>query len=313
MKFYFAPLEGITGYLYRNAHYKFFDRADKYFAPFIGTNQNGIRKTKEIRDILPENNPEIPLVPQLLSNKAGDFITYAKKIQQLGYKEINLNLGCPSRTVAAKKKGAGFLAFPEELDRFLEEIFEEVSADISIKTRIGMDQPEEFAGLLDIYNRYPLKELIIHPRTQKDYYNGKPDLEMFRYGLENSKNPVCYNGDIFTKEDYERFRKEFPQTDRVMLGRGLLKNPGLIGELKGGERTGTDRLKAFHDELYEKYRENFSGETPVLFKMKELWVYLSGEFPDCEKTMKKIKKAQRLRDYEGYVYELFEKRRSIYE
>lgn len=313
MKFYFAPLEGITGYLYRNAHYKFFDRADKYFAPFIGTNQNGIRKTKEIRDILPENNPEIPLVPQLLSNKSGDFITYAKKIQQLGYKEINLNLGCPSRTVAAKKKGAGFLAFPEELDRFLEEIFEGVSADISIKTRIGMDQPEEFAGLLDIYNRYPLKELIIHPRTQKDYYNGKPDLEMFRYGLENSKNPVCYNGDIFTKEDYERFRKEFPQTDRVMLGRGLLKNPGLIGELKGGERTGTDRLKAFHDELYEKYRENFSGETPVLFKMKELWVYLSGEFPDCEKTMKKIKKAQRLRDYEGYVYELFEKRRSIYE
>ena len=313
MKFYFAPLEGITGYLYRNAHYKFFDRADKYFAPFIGTNQNGIRKTKEIRDILPENNPEIPLVPQLLSNKAGDFITYAKKIQQLGYKEINLNLGCPSRTVAAKKKGAGFLAFPEELDCFLEEIFEGVSADISIKTRIGMDQPEEFAGLLDIYNRYPLKELIIHPRTQKDYYNGKPDLEMFRYGLENSKNPVCYNGDIFTKEDYERFRKEFPQTDRVMLGRGLLKNPGLIGELKGGERTGTDRLKAFHDELYEKYRENFSGETPVLFKMKELWVYLSGEFPDCEKTMKKIKKAQRLRDYEGYVYELFEKRRSIYE
>ena len=313
MKFYFAPLEGITGYLNRNAHYKFFDRADKYFAPFIGTNQNGIRKTKEIRDILPENNLEIPLVPQLLSNKAHDFIAYAKKIQQLGYKEINLNLGCPSRTVAAKKKGAGFLAFPEELDRFLEDIFEGVSADISIKTRIGMDQPEEFAGLLDIYNRYPLKELIIHPRTQKDYYNGKPDLEMFRYGLENSKNPVCYNGDIFTKEDYERFRKEFPQTDRVMLGRGLLKNPGLIGELKGGERTGTDRLKAFHDELYEKYRENFFGETPVLFKMKELWVYLSGEFPDCEKTMKKIKKAQRLRDYEGYVYELFEKRRSIYE
>lgn len=312
MKFYFAPLEGITGYLYRNAHYKFFDRADKYFAPFIGTNQNGIRKTKEIRDILPENNLEIPLVPQLLSNKAGDFITYAKKIQQLGYKEINLNLGCPSRTVAAKKKGAGFLAFPEELDRFLDEIFRGLTIEISVKTRIGMEEADEFLRLLEIYNQYPIKELIIHPRTQKEYYNGKPDLEMFRYGLENSKNPVCYNGDIVTKEDYDRFCRAFPKAERVMIGRGLLKNPGLLGEIRGKGKTKTDTLKAFHDELYQEYKTGFSGDTPVLFKMKELWVYLAGEFPDCEKLVKKVKKAQRIGDYEGYVYELFEKRRSIY-
>lgn len=312
MKFYFAPLEGITGYLYRNAHYKLFGGPDKYFAPFIGTNQNGIRKIKEIRDILPENNRQIPLVPQLLSNKACDFIQYAEKIQQLGYQEINLNLGCPSRTVTAKKKGAGFLAFPEELDCFLEEIFDRLTVDISVKTRIGMDEPEEFVRLLEIYNQYPLKELIIHPRTQKDYYNGSPDLEMFRYGLENSKNPVCYNGDVFTQEDYEKFCREFPHEDRVMFGRGLLKNPGLINEIKGSGKVKTVTLKAFHDELYEKYSENFSGETPVLFKMKELWVYWAGVFPDSDKMVKKIKKAQRLCDYDGYVYELFEKRRSIY-
>lgn len=306
-KLYYAPLEGITGYVYRNTHKKYFGNLDKYYLPFIVTNQTGKLKSKELHDILPENNEGINVVPQILSNNAGQFIKMAEFLEGYGYQEINLNLGCPARTVVTKKKGSGFLAYPEELDHFLETVYDGIKIKLSIKTRIGLESPEEFEEILGIYNQYPVEELTIHPRVQKDFYKNIPNLEVFRMALQESRNPVCYNGDIFTVDDYKKFNSEFPQVDAVMLGRGLLRNPGLGDEIVEGKHLQKDTLRAFHDELCAGYQEIMSGDRNVLFKMKEVWFYMGQSFVDADKYLKEIRKANRLSEYRSIVERLFGK------
>jgi tRNA-dihydrouridine synthase len=305
MKFYFAPMEGLTGYIYRNAHHTFFNNVDKYFSPFIVPQQNESFKTRDLKDISPENNQGLVLIPQLLTNNAKDFIHTSKKLKLLGYDEINLNLGCPSGTVVSKNKGSGFLSKKEELNLFLEEIFSQSVTKISIKTRIGKDQPEEFYDLIEIFNKYPMEELIIHPRIQKDFYKNKPNLKVFKDALNVSKNPVCYNGDIFTIKEYKEFSADFPSVDTLMLGRGLLANPGLISDITNHVKIDKKLLKAFHDKVYEDYQGVLFGDTNVLYKMKELWFYLIQVFSDNAKYAKKIRKSERLYDYDEAVSSLF--------
>lgn len=306
MNFYFAPLQGLTGYIYRNAHHSFFpDSVNKYFSPFIAANQSESFKTRELNDILPENNQGIVLVPQLLTNHAEDFIHTAKKIKLLGYYEVNLNLGCPSGTVVSKCRGSGFLSKKEELDQFLDEIFSQAITKISIKTRIGKDRPEEFYELIEIFNQYPIEELIIHPRIQKDFYENKPNRKIFQDALRLSKNPVCYNGDIFTVKDYKEFSVQFPGVNTLMLGRGLITNPGLIGDILYHTKLEKKSLKEFHDKIYDDYKKVLFGEKNVLFKMKELWNYMILAFSDHEKYAKRIKKSERLYDYDAAVSSLF--------
>lgn len=306
MKYYLAPLEGITSYVYRNAYHQYFHPMDKYFTPFIVPHKEKKFSTREKKELTPENNQGLFVVPQLLTNNAEDFLKTAKDITAFGYKEINLNLGCPSGTVVSKKKGSGFLAFPEELDAFLYEIFEKADFDISIKTRIGKENPEEFYRLLEIYNKYQMKELIIHPRVQKDMYKNVPNWNMYELAYRESKNPICYNGDIFTPEKCDEFRKRFPQTDIVMLGRGIIANPALVNQIEQEEIDLRDKLRSFHDMVYEEYQKISSGEKNVLFKMKELWFYMGSQFVGSEKLMKKIRKTEKLKDYESIARILFE-------
>ena len=306
MNYYFAPMEGLTGYIYRNAYNTFFsNNIDKYFSPFIGANQSESFKTRELNDILPENNQGIVLVPQLITNNAKDFVHTSKKIKQLGYNEINLNLGCPSGTVVSKNRGSGFLSKREELDVFFDEIFSQSITKISVKTRIGKDSPEEFYELIKIFNKYPLKELIIHPRIQKDFYKNKPNMEVFKDAMILSANPVCYNGDIFTVKDYEEFSTNFPSVETLMLGRGLLTNPGLISNITNNNKLDKYLLKDFHDRLYEDYKKVLFGDKNILFKMKELWSYLILMFSDNAKYAKRINKSERLYDYDIAVSSLF--------
>lgn len=304
MKYYFAPMEGPTSYIYRRHHKTYFNNIDKYFSPFVVANQKGI-KNRELKDILPENNQGLVVIPQILSNNARDFIETSKLIKELGYEEINLNLGCPSGTAVSKGRGSGFLAKPKELDWFLEEIYAAAITKISVKTRLGIEQPEEFYNLLEIFNKYPIKELIIHPRVQKDFYNNKPNLAVFREGRQRSKNPVCYNGNLFTAEDCKSFMTAFPEVDTLMLGRGLLANPGLVEAISGGGTLKKERLKEFHDVVYEEYKEILFGDRNILFKMKELWNYMITMFSDSKKYGKKIRKVERLKDYEETVSRLF--------
>ena len=305
MKYYLAPMEGITGFIYRNSYEKFFGGIDKYFAPFVVPNSSKSLKTKELRDVLPENNKGINLVPQILTNDSEGFILTAKKLKDLGYNEINLNLGCPSGTVVGKKRGAGFLAHREELDKFLEEIFKIDDMKISIKTRLGMDKPEEFYELIKIYNKYPMEELIIHPRTRQDFYGNKPNLEIFKDAISLSKNTVCYNGDIFTLEDHNKLVEEFKEVDKIMLGRGILANPALMNEILNNEFMDKNVLKEFHDEIFSKYREVFNEDRNAMFRMKELWGYMIYMFSNNKKYAKKIKKAQKVVDYNQAVTSLF--------
>ncbi|MBM7868684.1 tRNA-dihydrouridine synthase [Clostridium pascui] len=306
MKYYFAPLEGITGYVYRNAYQTFFGQIDKYFTPFISPTSNKGFTSRELNDILPEHNQGLTVVPQILTNNAEYFTRTVNDLTKFGYDEINLNLGCPSGTVVAKHKGSGFLAQRAQLDEFLEDIFAKASTKISIKTRIGKDSPDEFYELIKIFNKYPLEELIIHPRIQTDFYKNKPNMSVFKDALELSKNPVCYNGDIFNLSDYKELVEIHPSLDAVMLGRGLIANPALIGEIKNNHVVDKLVMKEFHDAVYEGYQEILSGDRNVLFKMKEFWFYMIHLFADSDKYVKKIRKTDRLCDYEAVISQLFQ-------
>lgn len=312
MQIYFAPLEGITGFLYRKIFHEYFGEGmEKYFAPFLVPTGGGFTKHRSVRDVLPEYNQGIPLVPQILSNQPEDFIGLAEILESYGYHEINLNLGCPYQTVVSKGRGAGLLGKPDELNRFLEAVFEGCGGlvDVSVKTRIGMECEEEWEVLLDIYNQFPIKELIVHARTRKEFYKGKPNLKAFELAEEKSGNPLCYNGDIFTKEDYHSFCENYSRMDRMMIGRGFLVNPGLLREIRGKETITKKEMLAFHDRLYQEYLELMQSETNTLYKMKELWNYWQYLFESDEKPvtkyMKQIRKAQKGRDYRAAAGELF--------
>lgn len=305
MKYYLAPLEGITGYIYRNAYHSYFKKADKYFTPFIAPNQKGKFSTRELNDILPEHNEGMYVVPQILTNKSADFIRTARTLKEYGYGEVNLNLGCPSRTVVSKYRGAGFLSKLDELDRFFDEVFSELDMKVSVKTRIGRYAPDEFNEILAVYNKYPMEELIIHPRVQQDYYKNKPDWEVFRQAVADSTNILCYNGDIFTVKEFKRFNLTFPSVNAVMLGRGILRNPGLTAQIEGGSAPDKMQVRKFHDRLFEDYQRAIPGERNVLFKMKELWFYLGELFTNSSSYVKKIKKAQHFDRYVEAVDQLF--------
>ena len=302
-----APLEGITGYIYRKTYAKYFGGVDKYFSPFISPNQKRICRTREQKDILPENNAGLYLVPQIMTNQADMFIKTVKYLQQYGYQEFNLNLGCPASTVVTKMKGSGFLAQPEKLEQFLEQIYEKCDANISIKTRIGFESAEEFSRLLSIFEKFSVSELIIHPRTRQDFYQNEPDMGAFSYAMSHSRHRICYNGNIFSKKDYTNLVENYPALQSVMLGRGILQNPTIIEQIKGNELPDKDHIKAFMTEICEKYKEELSGDRPVLFKMKELWQYLVFSFDVDEKWKKKMRKAQSLSEYQIIINELFSK------
>lgn len=312
MQIYMAPMEGITGYVYRRAYHRFFNDVDKYFMPFIDARASGKFGTKERKDIAPENNEGMQAVPQILAINPESFINTARAIAQCGYEEININLGCPSGTVVSKGKGAGALADKERLRAFLTEIFDKVDMRISIKTRLGMEHPEEFYELSELFNQFPVSELIIHPRVREEYYKGTPHMDVYGNVLKSTCHRLCYNGNVFTPEDFERICASFKGTEGIMLGRGLIANPGLIGHIHGRPLK-KDTLKAFCDTLYEDYRSDIPGPKNFLYKVKELWSYMGKLFTDYESYQKKIMKADDAVGYEIAVNRLFAEQELVFD
>ncbi len=303
-------MEGVNTAFYRNAQHALFGgmgSVDKYFSPFLAPNNDGIPfKPKQIRDVLPEYNQSIELVPQILTNKSEDFIRAANEMKELGYQEVNLNLGCPSGTVVAKKKGSGLLGDLELLEQFLYEIFDRCEMKISVKTRLGLEEPEEFYKILELYNDFEISELIVHPRVRKDMYKNPPHLELFQDFWKASKNPICYNGDIFTPEDAKHIQERFPMIESVMIGRGLVTNPALIREIQTGEKLTKEELRKMHDRLYMEYQGYLSGDTNLLYRMKEYWYYMIHSFYNNKKLNKKLRKATKLSVYHEVVDEIFD-------
>lgn len=297
--YYLAPMEGITGYIYRNALRDHFGQGiKKYYTPFLVVHEKRAMSSKEINEILPEHNEGLNLVPQILADDPDGFKRIEKRLKEFGYKEVNLNLGCPSKTVASKGRGSGFLGRTEALDEFLYRIYENRVTDISIKTRIGVSLPEEIYELLEIFNKYPVKELTIHPRVRYEYYKGQAHRDVFFRAFAESVNPVCYNGDVLSKEDiFELGAGSGNKLKAVMIGRGMLRDPSLIRSLSGGSSYSTDELRAFLARLLRDYSEVLSGDRPVLQKMKELWSYMQYDFPDKDRQIKALLKCRSISEY----------------
>lgn len=295
IKLYAAPMEGLTGYIWRRAQREMFGGVDKYFTPFLSPNGNLTFQRKELDEV---TQGERDTVPQLLTNRGDYFVWAARELYAMGYREVNFNLGCPSGTVTAKHKGAGLLAYPEELERCLDEIFGALpEMRVSIKTRIGKNDLAEWPRLLDIYARYPVAELIVHPRLQKEFYRGAVHRDTFDAALARRQEVPVYNGDLFTAADVAAFCRQYPQVDAVMVGRGLIADPALGRRLRGGAPASRQELTAFHDRLLADYRQRLSGDTPVLHRMRELWNYLSGSFEGTERELKAIRKAKTVAEY----------------
>ena len=308
MKYYFAPMEGITGYVLRNAHAKLFPGIDKYYLPFIAAQSSHRLKNKERTDVSPANNAGIHAVPQVLTKSAEDFIATAETLADMGYREVNLNLGCPSPTVTSKGKGAGMLRDTEALDRFLDALFEGMEGrdtEVSLKTRIGCEDPAEAADIFAVYARYPFSEIIIHPRTLREFYDGEVHRDIFCELAGKMKTEAAFNGNIFSAEDLASLQDAFPSLSAVMCGRGLLRNPALVREIQGGPALSMEELFIFQKEVYEGLRETLSGPVPPLSKMKELWWYMRVNFPGREREYYNIKKARSFAEYEEAVREIF--------
>ena len=285
MNYYFAPMEGLTDSIYRREHHRFFPGVDRYYMPFFSPTIHRSLTARESRELPQADSTALCAVPQILTKAAEDFLWAAQVCRDLGYEEINLNTGCPSGTVVAKGKGSGMLRDVEELDRFLDGIFSASPLPISVKTRLGLDSPQEFPAILDVFNRYPIRELTIHPRVRKQFYEGDVHREWFTYAVEHSKNPLCFNGDIRTLSDTEALQVQYPSVKSVMIGRGLIADPGM---LCGG--TDIAALEAFLNALMDTYAVEFSGCRNALFRMKENWAHLYSRFEGSDKLWKKMRK-----------------------
>lgn len=300
MKYYFAPLEGVTDRVYRRMHSAYFGGVDSYYMPFFSPTMHRTLTPREGRELPFADAEPFRAVPQVLTKNAEDFIWASQVCHERGYDEVNLNLGCPSGTVVAKGKGAGMLADIDALDRFLDAVFTSSPIAISVKTRLGLTDPEEFADILPILNRYPICELTIHPRVRKDFYAVPVRAEWMPYVLEESKNPICYNGDLNSRADIAAFCARYPQVEAVMLGRGLIGDPAMLVP----ERADVQTLEAFLNALLNAYIEAFGSARNAMFRMKENWRYLLCLFDGAEKLGKRLRKTTDIAEYRSLVAEL---------
>jgi len=300
MRYYFAPMEGLTDSIYRRLHHKYFPGVDRYYMPFLSPTIHRSLTHKEDRELPPADSVPFRAVPQILTKVPEDFLWAAGVCADRGYDEVNLNVGCPSGTVVSKGKGSGMLRDVQALDRFLEEIFRNAPLPITVKTRLGLESPEEFVSLLEVFNRYPIQELTVHPRVRKQFYDGTVDMEKFAYAAAHSTNPLCYNGDILTLAQAEKTAAAFPNVGSVMIGRGLIADPGM---LSGG--TDVKTLEAFMTELLEVYTVEFGGSRNAIFRLKENWGFLHSRFEGCDKLWKRLRKSTDPAEFRAVTQEIF--------
>ena len=301
MRYCFAPMEGLTDSIYRRLHHKYFPGVHRYYMPFFSPTIHRALTPREDRELPYADTESFAAVPQIMTKVAEDFIWAAGQCKERGYGQVNLNVGCPSGTVVAKGKGAGMLADPDSLDRFLDAVFAGVPLPVSIKTRLGIADPEEFIRLLEVFNRYPIKELTIHPRVRKQFYDGDVDLNMFSYAAQNANAPLIYNGNLYSPQDIDAISARFPKVEAVMIGRGLIGDPGML--TPGG--TDVAILEQFMEELMDSYTVAFSGSRNAMFRLKENWSMLLPHFADSERLGKRLRKTTDLTEYRAITREIF--------
>ena len=299
MRYYFAPMEGLTDSIYRRLHHKYFPGVDRYYMPFLSPTIHRTLTHKEDRELPVADSVGFAAVPQILTKVSEDFLWAARVCADRGYDEVNLNIGCPSGTVVSKGKGSGMLRDLGALDQFLEEIVSGSPLPVSVKTRLGMENPDEFPAILEVLNRYPIKELTVHPRVRRQFYDGAVSMEMFDYAAANSRNPLCYNGDILSLAQAEAIGQRYPQVNAVMIGRGLIADPGM---LRGGADKGS--LEDFLTELLAVYEVEFGGSRNAMFRMKENWGFLHSRFEGSDKLWKALRKTTDVTEFKSLSAEI---------
>ena len=308
-RLYLAPLQGLTDATFRNTFSDYFEGFDLAVAPFLSTTRGHRIKKTHFKGLLPEQNRKLPVIPQIMSNAPEDFIILAHRLFDLGYRTLNWNLGCPFPAVVKKCRGSGMLPHPDRIDDFLNRVLPAIPNRLSVKTRIGRFKAEEIHELMPVFNRYPLKELIIHPRTGGQRYDGTPDLITFGECLDRSRHPVVYNGDINSAEIHRALSEKFPAVQRFMLGRGAIADPFLPAALKNGGAPVSGKLdtfRKFHDALFDEYRRIFSGPSHVVDRMKGFWGYFSRSFGESRKFVKMVHKCRKPDRYKDLVNNWFE-------
>lgn len=305
---YMAPLKGITDALFRRIYHKHFTGVDAAIAPFINPHHKAAISDKLLKDVLPADNCKLPLIPQLLITKGDDFLALANRLHDLGYPEVNWNLGCPVPMVAKKRRGSGLLPYPDEIIELLDLVLPRLKPRLSIKMRLGFTKYHESLALLPRLDDYPLSEIIIHARLAQQLYRGTTAPERFEDCCKASRHTLVYNGDIISCQVYSELAVRFPKIERWMIGRGLLANPFLPAQIKGVEISEEIRQKtlaSFHDELFMAMKERLSGPGHLLGRMKQIWIYLIGSFPGQEKLLKKITRASTEKKYNEAVQAIF--------
>lgn len=305
MEISFAPMEGVTGYIYRQVHRELFPGADFYRAPFIAPDSTGRFKAGSLRDLLPENNRDRLPLPQILANNPAAFLAVAQELWAMGYTAVDLNAGCPSGTVVAKHKGAGMLSDLASLDTFLDTVFSECKLKVSVKTRLGLNSADEFPAILDIYRKYPITQLCVHARTRSGMYKSPVEPEAFGKALDIFGERASYNGNIVSPEAYAALTDRFPSLSSIIVGRGAVADPALIRVLRGGRALSLEELREFHDRLLAETLASGLPEVFTVARMKELWYYMIRKFPGGDKQLKAVCKAKRLDDYTAAVRTLF--------
>lgn len=307
---YLAPIRGLTDALFRDTFARHFNGFDAAVAPFLNPQKKSLYGDKVIRDVLPQHNSRLALVPQLLHTDAEAFVELARRLADLGYTHINWNIGCPAPMIARKKRGSGLLPYPDEIIELLHGVLPELQVELSIKTRLGYFEATELPTLLPALNELKIKEIIIHTRLGRQLYKGQTNPEGFAVCQTLTDHPLVYNGDIVDTATYRSLCDRFPAVDRWMIGRGALANPFLAEEIKGFPQQSPEkrrrRLYNFHEELFNNYLERLSGPSHLLGRTKQLWSYLITSFPGHEKQLKKILKSRTLAAYRGSIEQLFQ-------
>jgi tRNA-dihydrouridine synthase B len=304
-----SPLQGFTDFRFRNAFHRYFGGIDTFYSPYIKLNGKLVIKGSYERDILPENNTTLEVIPQIITNDAEEFLFVAKYVQQLGYKELNWNLGCPYPMVAKCGMGSGLISNTSQIEHILKRVHNETDIIVSMKMRMGYENPTEILDVFPILDQYPIKNIAIHARIGKQLYKGGVDLDSFQKCLDTSKQKIYYNGDITSVEKFRMMQERFPSIDHWMIGRGLIADPFLPSMIKNNTteypKNKLEIFEAFHDTIYQEYDAYLSGPTPIRMKMLGFWEYFSESFSNPQKTFKKIKKAGNSKNYEIAVKEIF--------
>ena len=303
-----SPLQGFTDFRFRNAFNKHFGGIDTFYSPYIRLNGKLVVKNSYERDILPDNNTQLEVIPQIITNDAEEFLFVAKYVQQFGYKELNWNLGCPYPMVTKQGMGSGLICDPGKINHILDRAHNETNILVSMKMRMGYENAEEILETLPVLDKYPLKNIAIHARIGKQLYKGGVDLDAFQRCVDNTKHKLYYNGDITTLAKFKEMQERFPSIDHFMIGRGLIADPFLPSMIKNNTteypKNRMDIFSTFHDEIYQQYDAALSGPTPIKMKMLGFWEYFSQSFSNPQKTYKKIKKATNPHKYRQAVVEI---------